>query len=324
LPFSFWLLEREKERWKGFLCRWQCSQSPWCVPWVLSCLWCKLNHKDLLLLQAAADQRLTRALHVLCYSWPSYWHTSFILSTQCHTLFSRRTHNNFIENHDEVISTPGSAPEDKTCRVVVVFQDLFLETDKRIEPRNFANQNCLLLHKRFYTTQLFKGFRWLVFEILCFNAGGASRLSCVHLGIFFETILFISSNPHSFSFSNWFVYPTRVSHGHIFKRRFSDYMILLMISWHFALAFKTPSSRPRLQMLDICLYLQYCERSRVMYIMNVLETFCKQLKRGFSKYMATTQLSRAIFWSSSLNHHQSLLLSKIGKCYMATFVSQFE
>jgi hypothetical protein len=27
--------------------------------------------------------------------------------------------------------------------------------------------------------------------------------------------LFISSNPHSFSFSNWFVYPTWVSHGHI-------------------------------------------------------------------------------------------------------------
>jgi hypothetical protein len=86
-------------------------------------------------------------LHVLCYSWPSYWHTSFTLSTQCHTLFSRTTHNNFIENHDEVISTPGSALEDKTCRVVVVLQDLFLETDKRIEPRNFANQNCLLLHK---------------------------------------------------------------------------------------------------------------------------------------------------------------------------------
>ncbi len=165
--------------------------------------------------------------------------------------------------------------------------------------------------QKFYTTQLFKGFRRLVFEILCSNARGAFRLSCVRLGIFFESILFISSNPHSFSFSNWFVYPTWVFHGHIFKLRFSDYMILLMTSWHFALAFKTPSSRPRLQMLDISIYLQYCERSHVMYVMNVLETFCNQLKRGFSKYMATTQLSRTIYWSSSLNHHQSLLLSKL-------------
>jgi hypothetical protein len=115
--------------------------------------------------------------------------------------------------------------------------------------------------------------------------------------------LFISSNPHSFRFSNWFVYPTWVSHGHIVKLRFSDYMILLMISWHFALAFKIPSSRPRLQMLDICIYLQYCERSHVMYVMNVLETFCKQLKRDFSKYMATTQLSRTFDCSSALNHH---------------------
>lgn len=202
--------------------------------------------------------------------------------------------------------------EDQTCRVVVLLQDLLLETDKRIEPQNFANQNCLLLHKRFYTAQLFKGFRWLVFEILCFDARVAVRLSCVRLGIFFENILFISSNPHSFSFSNWFVYPAWVSQGHIVKLRFSDYMILLMMSWHFALAFKTPSSRPRLQMLDICIYVQYCERSCVMNVMNVLETFCKQLKRDFSKYMSTTQLSRTFYCSSSLNHHQSLLLSKLG------------
>jgi hypothetical protein len=49
-----------------------------------------------------------------------------------------------------------------------------------------------------------------------------------------------------------------------------------------------------------------------MYVMNVLETFCKQLKRDFSKYLATTQLSRTFYCSSSLHHHQSLLLSELG------------